>query len=47
MADPIFKGEEAGETEAAKAAPRRDWLGMFRSLVLPLGLLAIILGGLW
>ncbi len=29
------------------AAPRRVWSGAFRSLVLPLGLLAIILGGLW
>ena len=41
MADP------APETEAAEATPRRDWAGVFRSLVLPLGLLAIILGGLW
>ncbi|MCH8025239.1 MAG: TlpA family protein disulfide reductase [Chloroflexi bacterium] len=41
MADPV------PETETAEAAPRRDWSGVFRSLVLPLGLLAIILGGLW
>ena len=41
MADPTT---EAGATGAA---PRRDWGGVFRSLVLPLGLLAIILGGLW
>ena len=47
MPDPALKGDEAGESEAAEAAPRRDWSGMFRSLVLPLGLLAIIFGGLW
>ena len=41
MADPTT------EAEATGAAPRRDWAGVFRSLVLPLGLLAIILGGLW
>jgi len=35
------------EAEATGASPRRDWPGVFRSLVLPLGLLAIILGGLW
>ncbi len=41
MADPIT------EAEATGASPRRDWSGVFRSLLLPLGLLAIILGGLW
>ena len=41
MADPTFEAEVTG------AAPRRDWAGVVRSLVLPLGLLAIILGGLW
>ncbi len=35
------------EAEATGAATRRDWSSVFRSLVLPLGLLAIILGGLW
>lgn len=35
------------EFDGPGSAPRRSWTGAFRSLVLPLGLLAIILGGLW
>ncbi|MEX0785211.1 MAG: TlpA disulfide reductase family protein [Dehalococcoidia bacterium] len=35
------------EESLAEAAPRRPWSGLLRSVVLPLGILAVILGGLW
>lgn len=35
------------EDGLAEAGPRRPWSGLLRSVVLPLGILAVILGGLW
>ena len=41
--------QEPGEASPAErpVGRRRDWAGLVRSLVLPLGLLALIVGGLW
>ncbi len=39
--------DQQPELDGVEEAPRRSWAGAFRSLVLPLGLLAVILGGLW
>ena len=42
--------EQEPSEESSAGRPvgrRRDWVGLVRSLVLPLGLLALIVGGLW
>ena len=35
------------DLDGVEAMPRRSWSGAFRSVMLPVGLLAVILGGLW
>lgn len=39
--------DQQPELDGLEAPPQRSWTGAVGSLVLPLGLLAVILGGLW
>jgi peroxiredoxin len=47
MASVDNQANDAPEQAGRPAGRRRDWSGLLRSVVLPLGLLALIVGGLW